>query len=534
MVHVKRYFGIIKSAELAQPLKEVSIEIEFYNGKRSCFNTNKGGFFRFICLNKVKEIIISKEGFIEKKYSKKLPKIIRLLENHLIGYQDKLSFNPGEHIDLYVNSKYQYKAELYRHGLVKEFVLRLGTFDSFLQQVPDKHFVEYGVGWQKNTSYVLPDKLKSGIYSLMLTNTNNEKYAVPMIISSINAMQKSDLLVLASNTTWQSYNIWGGRSRYRNFEYYPDHLFSRIKVRRSLLQKLLKKLKKIKLYIKYGANYKNWVFQKLSIQRPFTNCQLEDESVKTEFTNHLAGGEWRLIAWLEKENYDFDVIAGIDLHTNNHILEGYKAIILSTHSEYWSDKMYDNLERYHKEKGLWIINLGGNSIYRQIEFFNDQSTRCISLEFHKSHKDEVDLLGVRFTVDDYGTAAPYQILEPQHWLFNGIETKFFGLNSLNTFIDSKFQFYNPGHPGANNIDKGTGASGWETDKVTEKTSNDFIIVAKGMNKNGGADMVYRAPMHNKGGVFSASSIMFGASLLIDASASLIINNLLKKVLNDKN
>ena len=78
-----------------------------------------------------------------------------------------------------------------------------------------------------------------------------------------------------------------------------------------------------------------------------------------------------------------------------------------------------------------------------------------------------------------------------------------------------------------------GASGWETDKISKTAHDKFIVIAKGMNKKGGADMVIREHSNNRGGVFSASSIVFGASLLIDNIASEIIKNILKKCLESK-
>ncbi len=77
---------------------------------------------------------------------------------------------------------------------------------------------------------------------------------------------------------------------------------------------------------------------------------------------------------------------------------------------------------------------------------------------------------------------------------------------------------------------GDGGSGWETDKITDSAPADIILLAKGANKrSGGADMIIRESS-NGNLMFSASSITFGGSLLIDSSCSKIINNVLKKAL----
>ncbi len=95
------------------------------------------------------------------------------------------------------------------------------------------------------------------------------------------------------------------------------------------------------------------------------------------FINHLGGAEWRVLAWLERENINYDVISGAELHNNPSLLKNYQALLLSTHSEYWTRKMYQGLKFYHEQKGLWVINISGNSIYREIEFYQDGSTKYV-------------------------------------------------------------------------------------------------------------------------------------------------------------
>jgi hypothetical protein len=76
-----------------------------------------------------------------------------------------------------------------------------------------------------------------------------------------------------------------------------------------------------------------------------------------------------------------------------------------------------------------------------------------------------------------------------------------------------------------------GASGWETDKLSRQAPKDFVAVAKGLNKHGGADMVVRDPDGTRGGLFSASSVTFSGSLLIDAVCSKILKNVLGRAMS---
>ena len=57
--------------------------------------------------------------------------------------------------------------------------------------------------------------------------------------------------------------------------------------------------------------------------------------------------------------------------------------------------------------------------------------------------------------------------------------------------------------------------------------------AKGLNQNGGAEMVIREAHGSRGGMFSVSSITFGGSLLIDTSASRITSNVIHRALGSR-
>lgn len=482
------------------------------------------------------------DGFVSKTYSSgNLPQLVRLLEDKLIGYQKRLWFVPGENVEIFVHAPTAYVAGLYRHGLVKECILDLGLFNAQTQTVPDGYFVETGLDWMMSFTYTIPQDAKPGIYSLLLESAGQEPFAIPMVVSTPKERygENSKLLVLASTTTWQSYNIWGGRSRYRSFEGKASKDFVDLKSPKHRVKAKIAKTFPINLkatirhILRYWLKTEAFCYKRLSILRPFTNCDLEENDVFQPFTNHLASGEWRLLAWLESEKIDYDILSGAELHREPDLLKNYKAIILSTHCEYWSREMYEGLKYYHENNGLWILNISGNTMYREIEFFEDGSTRCVSLSFAHSCADETQLVGVRFTEDDLGTCAPYRVIEPDHWAFENSSVKknqSFGEVSLNQNTPKEYLRYNPGRPGDSNGLLGIGASGWETDKLSKTAPTDIAIIAKGMNKNGGADMVIREPSLYGGGMFSASSITFSGCLLADSTASNLVRNILSKAL----
>jgi N,N-dimethylformamidase len=110
------------------------------------------------------------------------------------------------------------------------------------------------------------------------------------------------------------------------------------------------------------------------------------------------------------------------------------------------------------------------------------------------------------------TAAPYRELAPNHWAFAGTslgEGDAFGTHSLHERI-----------PG--------GASGHETDKVSRSSPAEIERLSKGENRDqGGADMItFDTP--SGGAVFSAGSICWPASVLVDEAVSRITANVLER------
>ncbi len=535
--------GCVKSAELCAPLKGVHIYRRTRGGKIiPAMETDVGGEWALSDLRPHDTVLFKKEGFVSKSYpATALPQLVRLLEDRPIAYQDKLWFRPGEEVAVYAYASQPFSAHLYRHGLKKNHVLDLGRHQSAEQTVPDGHFVESGLDWEETLRYRIPSDANPGLYSLLLETPDQEPFAVPMIVSTPARKygKRSRLLVLASTNTWQTYNLWGGRSRYRNFEDGGSEDFLNVShgfMFRFLLgmwallpSKLQNAVRKMT-----GRTQPAWKFKKLTIRRPCTNCRLEEESVLRPFTNHLAGGEWRLLAWLEREGIPYDIVSGYDFHQAPNLLANYSAIILSTHCEYWSKDMYRGLKEHHEKKGLWILNVSGNSIYRGIDFFDDGSIWCSHYFFHRTGEDETRILGVRFTDGDYGTCAPYRVLRPEHWVFQDVplnkNTLTFGSASLNQNTLKTYRRYDPGRPGSEHGLEGMGASGWETDKLSKQAPKDIVAVAKGLNKHGGADMVVRDPQGMRGGLFSASSVTFSGSLLIDAVCSKILKNVLGRAL----
>jgi len=542
-----KFEGILTDAFLNKRISSIKIEGVFSDGTtKSLGSTNYLGEFSIKNYSDLFKIRFIHTNYIIKEINFPFNFItpIRLLEKKIIAYQDKMSYCPGSIVKVYVNSQDTFSAVLFRNKIENELAINLGIFPPKLQVVPDGYFVEEGLSWIPSFEYTIPDEAKPGLYTLKLASAVNEIniYNLSFIVSSV-SKPKNRILYLTSTNNWQTYNIWGGRSRYRNFEhlslkqkndslrqfwikYIPDYI-------KDITKRVLRK----KFPITINDAPSNFQFRKLSIKRPHPNCSIDSKSPHNPYTSHLAENTWRLISWLESKNMKYDIASGFDIHKNPEVLKNYNTIILSSHNEYWSKEMFMGLKDFFYTGGS-ILNLSGNSIYREIEFYEDGSLRCVSLNFSESVADETEIIGVRFTMKGYGTCAPYKVLDPNHWIYEGLNIKkgdIFGKQSLNRPIpenEKKFESNPASSPGLAKL-TGEGASGWETDKLSSTAPKDIKVVAKGANKgSGGADMIVRDKTDKRGMLFSVSSITFAGSLLVDDVCSKIVENAIKKSLEN--
>jgi hypothetical protein len=116
------------------------------------------------------------------------------------------------------------------------------------------------------------------------------------------------------------------------------------------------------------------------------------------------------------------------------------------------------------------------------------------------------------------TASPYRVIAPDHWVFEGtglVEGNLFGQNSLHERV-----------PG--------GASGHETDKISKSSPPGTRLLAQGTNQGGGGADMSIVEGAGPGSVFSAGSINWVSSILVDDSVSQITRNVLQRFsANDK-
>ena len=468
------------------------------------------------------------------------PYQFRLLADGLLGYVWPKWVRAGERGEFRVHSDLPYRLSLHRYGQRKEQVKLLGWFDEHgpratVQITPDGDYTQTGVAWNRegynsphHTQFAIGPQ-QSGLYFFHAETEATVSrpagfFAFPWIVAP--AKPAAPIAVLASTHSWNAYNNFGGRSNYINASGLPREPI--VNARQDMAR------------YQDGA-YSEWgapddAFKPLSFDRPERfNVVPPNTSIADPIRGRLecatAPAVWRLLGWLERERFAYDLYADAHLHDGSLDLDAYRVLVLDDHPEYWSRDMYQRVKSWVFERGGKLIYLGGNGLNCEVVFTDTGEMRCLSHDagiagnaanpnesrYGRRHESEANLLGVVFTDPGIMTGAPYRVVDPTHWVFEGTQLREgdrFGEHSQHERCHG-------------------GASGHETDERSPSSPADTILLARGENpEEGGADMV----IHHAGGapgagsVFSVGSINWISSLWVDPAVSRITANVVRRFL----
>lgn len=467
-------------------------------------------------------VTLAKAGFGSKHIDLTLPLAsphqFRLLSDKLLGYVWPKWVKSGDEGEFRIHSTDAYKLSLWRYGWKKELIADLGWTDDHgaratTQILPDGDFTRTGVQWNKigfgsawhRQRIAAPSR--SGLYYFHVKNERGEFFSFPWIVQP--AQPNSRVAVLTSNVTWNAYNSFGGRSNYVNQrELLPTPtVYARTDLDR---------------YTRPGT----WPFEvsgaPLSFDRPEPAALVPEgdeitDTIEGRLACAFAPGEWRLLGWLEREGFEYDLYSETELHHGRVPLDAYDVLVLNTHNEYVTKEMYFAIKDWVYRRGGKLMYLAGCGFLCEFEFDDEFTIRCRQEERADLRQEsEACLLGVAYSHGGYRTGAPYRVINGDHWVFSGTGLKtgdLFGTRSLNGRT-----------PG--------GASGLELDKLSPHSPPGTVHLAKGENpQQSGADMVTYST-ESGGAVFSVGSLNWTLALPVDDGVSRITANVLRRFLND--
>ncbi|MCA1666221.1 MAG: carboxypeptidase-like regulatory domain-containing protein [Thermomicrobia bacterium] len=324
-------------------------------------------------------VTLVKEGFGPKHVTVEVgtgePYQFRLLSNRLLGYAWPRWVRAGDRAEAFVHATEPYRLSLWRYGLDKECVRLLGWFDehgpnAVMQITPDGDYTQTGVRWNTvgygppDVTRVLTAPERSGLYYLHAKGESGAFFSFPWVVAP--RTPQARIAILASTNTWNAYNNFGGRSNYINADRLPPVPTTNAR-------------QELERYTEATFNvwrYDDDAYAPLSFQRPEPGNIVPEHAEVTDpiegrLTSACAPGEWRLLAWLEREGFAYDFYADHHLHTGALDLNAYDVLAISVHPEYWSAAMYHRVRAWVHERGGRLMYLGGNGINCEVEFLDD-------------------------------------------------------------------------------------------------------------------------------------------------------------------
>jgi N,N-dimethylformamidase beta subunit-like, C-terminal len=404
----------------------------------------------------------------------------------IAAYTQRYSFTAGDMVPLYLHTTADAVGHLYRLGRGRE---DCGVSVSVRRHLQCARY-DRRTGFEWEPSLELQTQgLRPGVYALVLQQLegNRVAFALPILIKP---SRPAPIAVIASTNSWDAYNDFGGVSAYAN-----RHI-------NAAATRLIGTVTELRARPNQRPT--------LPYARP--NVAVSGELVartdpRGEHSSRLIAAEWSLLAFLEREGYDYGVYADADMAFAADPLHA-QLIVIHGHAEYWSAEMVYKLERYIVAGGKVIVS-GGNPLYRTVTF--SESGLTVEPERPPQHLIS-GLIGSSYTSVGQHTAAPFRVNCADHWIFSNT-----GLNDGQIFGERSC--FVPGVPNG-----GAGASGVFTQKVGPGSAL-FGVLATGLNAAGPAQMVYR-DTEAGGWVFNSSSAAFTGAAGVDPIVDQMLRNLI--------
>lgn len=319
------------------------------------------------------------------------------------GYPNQTSINAGSIITFYISTAQStYTIEIYRMGWYggtgSTLIKRINGLIGQNQPVPTPDPITGLIDAEWKPSYTLStdSSWTTGVYLAKLIPLNGPIAYIPFVVRKDSA--PADIVYVLPVATYQAYNNWGGKSLY---EFNSDN--------------------GIRAY-------------KVSFNRPYSG----DTGTGNFFT-----GDYNMIRFLEKNNYNITYATSIDLQTNPNLLSGRKIFLSNFHDEYWSMTMRSNIKNALGQ-GKNLAFFDANAIYWQIRFENSSSgipNRTIvcykDVSLDPMSKTNPSLSTIRWRDDPVnmpenailgemyesyfpaGTTFPWVVNNANHWIYNG-------------------------------------------------------------------------------------------------------------------
>ncbi len=245
------------------------------------------------------------------------------------GFADRVSGLQGDRLRLFVTTHApSFRVLAYRTGWYGGIGARLvwssaqvaGSVQPQCGVLPATRTVDCS-NWAQSLTVQIGRQWVPGQYLLKLVQPDGGASFVPLVVR--NDRSHAAIVVVASVTTIEAYNGWGGFSLYGD---YAGRAGNRATV--------------------------------VSFDRPFGGWAN---------SGFILGDTFEVAQMLESQGLEVTYTTDVDLHEHPDLLGNHRVVISGAHDEYYSLEMRNGLKAA-RDRGVNIVFLGANAIFRRIRF----------------------------------------------------------------------------------------------------------------------------------------------------------------------
>jgi hypothetical protein len=296
----------------------------------------------------------------------------------LACYTDRLSVLPGDTFTLHASSDTgACRLTIARVGaerhVVLERALTIGAHPT------PTHADRDGCGWPAAAEVPVGDDWRPGYYDIAIENDAGERaHHFVCVKAAKSARPAKAALVLATNT-YHAYNWWGGANAYCDV----TRLMSGKAPLAEAMEGAIGVLSTERPFppmliaapddVPRLVNMRKRGFQENPWASDVEWARKHRPSPYDRSAGFLNKWEHAFVRWAEREGIALDYLTDYDLDAEPGALDAYGVVVLAGHSEYWSARERDQIERFVDRGGRLAI-FSGNTAFWKVRFENAGKT----------------------------------------------------------------------------------------------------------------------------------------------------------------
>jgi hypothetical protein len=275
------------------------------------------------------------------------------------GFTTDISVNRGSTVDFKIDAGglTNYHLDIYRMGYYSGAGARRVAANVIPSSVANQQpcdgpdaagLIDCG-NWVVSASWAVPSDAVSGIYFAAAVRADGTVANHIFFVVRDDASH-SDLYYQTSDTTWQAYNDYLGKSLYTGGPL-------------------------------GGSSGKDTVrAAKVSYNRPFVTRRESPE-------DFVFNAEYPMVRWLERNGYDISYETGVDSDRFGQLIRNHRVFVSTGHDEYWSGQQRANVEAA-RDAGVNLAFFSGNEIFWKTRWESSHGSSYRTLVSYKeTHAD---------------------------------------------------------------------------------------------------------------------------------------------------